>query len=964
MSCLLSCVLAAVSWSACAGVAVENGAFEQRDGEKPVGWRDADGFVCRHGVGLNGSGGLYWEGENPDKPAKIIADLKGWRPGEVYLLTALVRLEDFTHRDPRGVRIWFEWYDAKDKWLSCVAAETTASGTRDWTPIQCVTPPIPTNAVSLRLMPYVSKGSKGKVAIDNIAVSPYDRAPVAFVVSDAYRDVAVGGPVNFHAAFYPTVEEQKRNAFTAFFSWTDADGRACRAAAADVSARSGSIALDVGKMAMGASDVVCELYSAGRLLGSATNRFTRVAELPNRRVSIDRHGRCILDGKPFFPLGMYLDGSYVLPEKHDRLLTYAKSPFNCFMAYRILRREWLDAISDAGLLAIADLRDIYPGAETARRRNAGTTWAETEAWLDTNVLSYRDHPAVLGWYITDEAPPTEVASIRRVQEHVQAVDPDHPTWAVLATLHGLREFVPSFDVLGVDPYPVPRAGLEQVRDLAQGAKREIFGAKPMWNVPQAFSWWSKPTDRFPTREELRNIAFQHIACGANGIIAYIFGERFYKHGPAEENAEWKDVCTVGAEVKRFVPVFLSVERTPTVTADAADVPCRAWTKDGSLYVLTCNPYAEGRTVNVSVAEGEWTVAATELGTSGTMADARTLRLELPPIGVSFVRLASAAKGASAAPIPPDDETYLFKTMKHAFPKLRKMGAVSPWGECSPFVWKGRLMRMELYDPCRDGNPRDERICAIIRDVGTGKVVGRTGAGCFFHSIFVDGDRAYVTGVKRDIAAGRHCGDTILVFESADLVNWTERVLVRKPGWRLYNTTIAKGPDGYVLAVESDDLTYATKHFTMFFATSKDLREWTFLPNERAYPKHRYCGGPFLVWRNGWYYLTLVTELPCERYCTYLFRTKDFAAWECGRYNPFVMWDDEDRKVAPNAADITPEFAEQVRHGFVCNASDLEMCDFGGKTCLNYIVGDQHGFYYIAEAWYDGTMQELLERQFE
>lgn len=326
-------------------------------------------------------------------------------------------------------------------------------------------------------------------------------------------------------------------------------------------------------------------------------------------------------------------------------------------------------------------------------------------------------------------------------------------------------------------------------------------------------------------------------------------------------------------------------------------------------------------------------------------------------------LRAADKEASAAPIPPDNETYLFKTMANPFPKIRKVGAVSPNGEVSPFVWKGRLYRMELFDEGRDVVP-DAYKAAVIRDVETGKIVGRTGEECFYHSICVEGDVVYLTGVKRNVAQGEHSGDTILIYETTDLVNWTKRELLRNPGWRYYNSTLTKGPDGYVIAVESSDLRYATKHFTMFFATSKDMKTWTFLPNEKAYPKHRYCGGPFLRYCNGWYYLSLVTEMPCERWCTYLFRTKDFSSWECGRYNPFMMWSEEDRHLAPNAADITPEFAHEIETHFVCSASDLEMCEFRGKTVIDYLVGDQRGFYYTTEAIYDGPMQELLERQFE
>ena len=43
-----------------------------------------------------------------------------------------------------------------------------------------------------------------------------------------------------------------------------------------------------------------------------------------------------------------------------------------------------------------------------------------------------------------------------------------------------------------------------------------------------------------------------------------------------------------------------------------------------------------------------------------------------------------------------------------FPKIRKCGAVSPCGECSPFTWirggKESLMCLELCDPSRVTDP--------------------------------------------------------------------------------------------------------------------------------------------------------------------------------------------------------------------------------------------------------------------
>ena len=307
------------------------------------------------------------------------------------------------------------------------------------------------------------------------------------------------------------------------------------------------------------------------------------------------------------------------------------------------------------------------------------------------------------------------------------------------------------------------------------------------------------------------------------------------------------------------------------------------------------------------------------------------------------------------------EVNLAREMRGEYPKIRKLGAVSPRGEVSPFVFNGRLMRLELLDPSRGLEATNAAICACVVDAATGRRVSTLGRDCYYFSAYAEKDRVIVLGTERQ--GGRFSGDTIWAFESTDLVNWSRRVLLRNPGWRYFNTSLTRGKDGYVLLMESNTKPYAGQPFTMFFATSTDLRDWKLMDPDVAFPKDRYAGGPFIRWHNGFYYVSLVTALPNERYATYLYRTQDFRKWDCGLYNPLLICSQEDRAVSPKAVDITPSFAEEVRTRFICSASDLEFCAFGDKTYLNYAVGDQHGFYYICEAWYDGTPGELLERFF-
>jgi len=322
-------------------------------------------------------------------------------------------------------------------------------------------------------------------------------------------------------------------------------------------------------------------------------------------------------------------------------------------------------------------------------------------------------------------------------------------------------------------------------------------------------------------------------------------------------------------------------------------------------------------------------------------------------------------GQKRAPEGPQVE-FMAGEMASSFPRFERMGAVTPNGESSPFVFRGKLYRLELADPTRGTDFSDPRIHCEIREAKGGRLVSSFAhAKCYYPAAFVDGDTVRVTATKLERTADGKVvtGGRIMVYESKDLVEWKERVLFERPGFRFFNTTVAKGPDGYVLAMETNTRPQCGVPFTMFFATSKDFVEWKAMDDSTAFPKRWYCGGPFMVWCGGWYYLSLVTALPCERFCQYLYRTRDFRKWETGRYNPLLLVSDDDRRVSPNAHSLDSAMRGKIARAFVCSASDLEMCDYEGKTYMVYGIGDQKGFYYFAEAWYNGPMSELLENFF-
>ena len=210
------------------------------------------------------------------------------------------------------------------------------------------------------------------------------------------------------------------------------------------------------------------------------------------------------------------------------------------------------------------------------------------------------------------------------------------------------------------------------------------------------------------------------------------------------------------------------------------------------------------------------------------------------------------------------------------------------------------------------------------------------------------------------ASSFNCFPGLPILHSRDLVHWTDRELISRPGWLFFNSSLTKGPDGYVLCMETNNLGVP---FTCIFATSPDLVHWTYMDDAKAYPMDRYCGGPWMRYSRGYYYLILVTLLPGRRFTNYVCRTKDFDTWELGYYNPMLMPDEDDRKISPYMYDITPELRAQIRTGFISSNSDMDMCDWNGKTLITYLIGNQLGFYYMAEAEYDGCVADFLEACF-
>ena len=638
----IGCVMAAFALCSLRAAELKNPAFENIKDGQAVGWNCSGGcFRAEKGAGANGSGGMVWESPEPVNRSAACVQKIDVAKGQPYHFSCSVRTENFNVSKGGFAAICMEWYDANGKWMAGAYSKPFRDGNSDWVRIEGSTRDIPLQAKTVRVQMYVTKGASGTVAFDNVAVRPLSRPPVAFVFSSAYRNIAASGDVRFHAAFYPGLSTTNET-LSAEFSYIGADGTETRTKPTEFSRDGATLSLRVDDIAMGTHPVVCVLTgNGGRKLGSAVCEFTRVQRLPERTVWIDEFKRCIVNGKPFFPLGMYwgkIDA--------EKLEKYCEGPFNCLMPYSRATPEALDMCQAKGLMAFINLKNETLHSEWARHSKI-TTQEEVDAFFEKEINKVKDHPALLGWYVNDEAPTMEIPERTHLYSIFYRLDPNHPTWAVLDRTYDLREFTPTYDVLGVDPYPVAQKPLTHITTFMKETQKAIFEDRPLWNVPQAFNWgWYRKhhaaIERFPTEQEFRNMCWQHIALGANGLISYCF-HSYYNYVSTKEEFDkcWSLVCKVSSEVKKMIPVMLSVDKAPAVSGAAEMMPVRTWMYGGDLYVLLVNSGDKTQEASLDIAEGAWKMSSCEVGEPGRMDSDRRLLVTLPPHGVSFVRLSRA-----------------------------------------------------------------------------------------------------------------------------------------------------------------------------------------------------------------------------------------------------------------------------------------------------------------------------------
>ena len=262
-------------------------------------------------------------------------------------------------------------------------------------------------------------------------------------------------------------------------------------------------------------------------------------------------------------------------------------------------------------------------------------------------------------------------------------------------------------------------------------------------------------------------------------------------------------------------------------------------------------------------------------------------------------------------------------------------------ENTPVLFQSQVLLVANFRPSGGSNVAEKDSYLCIQDLQTGKEVTRFGTSHSFASAYVLNNELNVFALDFS-ASGKVWEPTgIDRFVTTDLKTWkTEKIISPEGGEHLFNTSVCKDDNGYLMAYESDQ----PVQFCFRFARSSDLSKWDRIPGITFLGEHHeYSACPVIRYHKPYYYV-IYLHAPLEGHngwISYMARSKNLENWELSPYNPIL----------------------EAGAGEGRNNSDVDLIEFEGKTYLYYATGDQETWGTVRVAMYDGAEKAFFEKHF-
>ena len=312
--------------------------------------------------------------------------------------------------------------------------------------------------------------------------------------------------------------------------------------------------------------------------------------LPHQRnaVKTDRfQGTLISDGLPFFPSGFYTYSPIQqgLAESEKAKGFNMISPYNLLKKYSLdERKAFMDRMADIGMKVNYNLLSLSGGGGVNHKDGQALTEIEKRALLIKEIEAFKNHPALLSWYICDEPVGQGVSAefLKKQYQLIKSIDPYHPISIVFMAPQSAAPYADAMDIVMTDPYPIPANDPIQVATTVKKLYETFRFEKAVWLVPQAFGgneYWK----REPTPNEMRLMTWYGIMNGATGLQYFI--RSAYQAFP-KSTQSWNACSQSVTEINALLPYLLSNDIHPNAECLPKTIQTQVW-KWGNKLLFVC-----------------------------------------------------------------------------------------------------------------------------------------------------------------------------------------------------------------------------------------------------------------------------------------------------------------------------------------------------------------------------------------
>ncbi|RED85534.1 hypothetical protein [Cohnella phaseoli] len=523
-------------------------------------------------------------------PSKILPG----QGGERFYATVWIKTSGLS--GPGGATLALEALDSSGNWVGGQYLPGVASA--GWTQLRLPIYTLPANTAKISVSLYLEQGTTGQAWFDDLQVFEVQSAPLFYAYLDypSYRGKLISGDhTDIRVKTVPHSWSADFSGYTTKVSLYDSSNVLLNSASYTGQQATATLFAGSG-LAAGSYKLVVQLIrtSTGQVKGYIEKPIAKTGSTPADYV--DKYGRLWRSGSLFFPIGIYTADITAAD-----LADLSGSAFNTILAYGHPDLTKLNLADSYGMKVIYSFKDFYYGSPYAP--SFITSEADEAPQIAQHVNWFKSHPALLAWYLNDEAP-----NDPRLPAHYEAVvanDPDHPAYIVDYNTPNPDQVLRSTDIFGMDRYVVKGLSGDPIAEPGayQKAAKENLWFRGQWPVVQAHNLanYGQGGTRPPTLQEVRNMAWQYLTEGATGLMFYSLFDLKSDASGVPYATLLNRVKQVASEVESFVPILLSVDATPTATTTGG-----SWLNwmvkqyGGDTYIFAVNNGKSNRTASFTV----------------------------------------------------------------------------------------------------------------------------------------------------------------------------------------------------------------------------------------------------------------------------------------------------------------------------------------------------------------------------